>query len=344
MKRWIIKSLLVIFLTLLGIAGFNFYMDPLWTFDHKHLFDNYQRAAKERQQKSHALYFRAKKYDTLILGSSRTARINQHTFSDTTYNYAVSDMTPIEYIHYIHFALTQAKQPIKTIYIGLDFFGGLDYKSKIAYEADSLLETIIQSFYRYKLLLSLDALDYSIKNIKYSLKHRMNRYTYDNIERTPPLNHNISKENFEKNVAVEVHEFEERYSKKYDENYKSIMQNLVQSFPQIKFIVFTTPVSIVQFKKLIEMHQYKNYERWLRESVEVFGKVHHFMYINHITREENIYFQDSHHTYMATSKCLAQEMLAQESACPKIDMVLTKDKINTQLKQLQEINLYQNPS
>jgi len=340
MKRWIIKSLVAVFLTLLSIAGFNFYMDPLWTFDHKHLFGDYQRAAKERQQKSHALYFRAKKYDTLMLGSSRTARINQHTFSDMTYNYAVSDMTPIEYIHYIRFAITQAKQPIKTIYIGLDFFGALDYKSKIAYEADSLLKTITQDFYRYKLLLSLDALDYSIKNIKYSLNQRMNRYTYNNVERTPPLNYSISKENFEKNVAVEVHEFEERYSKKYDENYKNIMKSLVQSFPKIKFIVFTTPVSILQFKKLIEMNQYQNYERWLRESVDIFQKVHHFMYINPITQEENVYFQDSHHTYMATSKCLAQEILTQKSACPKVDMTLTKDKIYTQLRQLQEINLH----
>lgn len=340
MKRWIIKSLLAVFLTLLGIAGFNFYMDPLWTFDHRHMFDDYQRAAKERQQKSHALYFRAKKYDTLMLGSSRTARMNQHTFSDTTYNYAVSDMVPMEYIHYIDFAITKAKQPVKTIYLGLDFFGGLGYKSKIAYKADSLLETITQSFYRYKLLLSLDALDYSIKNIKYSLRHRINRYTYDNVERTPPLNHSISKKNFEKNVAVEVGEFEQRYSRKYDENYKSIMQNLVKSFPHIKFIVFTTPVSIVQFKKLIEMHQYKNYERWLRENVEVFSKVHHFMYLNPITREENIYFQDSHHTYMATSKCLAQEMLNQKSSCPKIDIVLTKQNINAKLKELKKINFH----
>ena len=98
------------------IASINYYMDPMWTFNHEHKFSDYQRARKERQQKSNALYFRDKKYDTLIFGSSRVTYMNQHTWNENTFNYSVSDMQPNEYHEYLNFAIQEAKQPIKEDY------------------------------------------------------------------------------------------------------------------------------------------------------------------------------------------------------------------------------------
>jgi hypothetical protein len=58
--------------------------------------------------------------------------------------------------------------------------------------------------------------------------------------------------------------------------------------------VFTTPVSSVLFQMLIEKGRYPDYCRWLKDLVNVFGNVYHFMDINSITREP-ANFQDENH-------------------------------------------------
>ena len=166
-KKWIIYTLVSIFVTLCFFATINFAMDPLWTFEHSHKYNQHQRARKERQQKSNVLYFRTPKYDTLLFGSSRITYMNQHKWDRKTFNYAVSDMQPNEYNHYLNFAINEAKQPIKRVIIGLDFFGALTYSPLISKDPQAIISPITKPLYRYKLLLSLDSLDYSFKNIKY---------------------------------------------------------------------------------------------------------------------------------------------------------------------------------
>ena len=112
MKKWLNRTFLTISFSVFIIAIINYIMDPLWTFEHEHPYNQHQRGSKERQQKSHTLYFQDHKYNTLLLGSSRTAFSNQKLwFKDgEVFNYGASDMQPTEYLSYINFAINEAKQ------------------------------------------------------------------------------------------------------------------------------------------------------------------------------------------------------------------------------------------
>lgn len=338
LKKWIISILATISLTLLAIMGLNYYVDSYWSFNHSHIFEEYQRGNRERQQKSNALFFRDQKYNTVIFGSSRTAYMDQNTWDDTTFNYAASDMQPSEYKPYLDFAINEAKQPIKRVIIGLDFFGGLEYASPVSSQSDSILSIISSPLYRYKLLLSRDALDYSIKNIKYYFTQPTQKYNSENIK-ISQRNINVTEEEYLKSIQGGLEGYvRDRYSYPYDMTYKETIQNLINSYPDIEFIVFTTPVSKVHFNTIQSSNLYTLYERWIEESVEVFTKVHHFMYLNELTSSPYLYFLDSNHGFNSTYDCLTLEILGKDSSCPKSNMTITKENVDDKLKALRILN------
>lgn len=338
-KKWVFITLASILFSLISIASLNFYIDPLWTFNHQHKFSDNQRARKERQQKSNALYFRAKKYDTLIFGSSRITYMNQNTWGENTFNYSVSDMKPNEYIAYLDFAIKQAKQPIKRVVIGLDFFGALSYSAKISENPELILNPISTDFYKYKLLLSKDSLDYSFKNIKYSFKKHAATYNYNYFKASKEKN-SLSPQEYTDAIVNDIDIYnKDRYSQDYDIHYKNIISNLIASYPNIKFIIFTTPVSSLHFKAIVSNNLYSCYERWLQENVAVFKELHHFMYQSKLTQNSYKYFQDSNHGYNSTYDCLTKEILNQNTSCPKSDIVLNEKNIISKLKQLKALNI-----
>lgn len=49
--HWLWITLGITVVLLLGAAGFNAWIDPLWTFDHAHRFNSIQAGFNERQQK-----------------------------------------------------------------------------------------------------------------------------------------------------------------------------------------------------------------------------------------------------------------------------------------------------
>ncbi len=340
MKKWLKAILTLIFVSILTITSINYIMDPMWSFEHEHPYNQYQRGSNERQQKSHHLYFSSHKYNTLLIGSSRTSYINQDLWFEkgSTFNYAVSDMQPQEYIPYIDFAITQARQPIKRIIIGLDFFGALEYHPYISTQSSSLLEPIVNNFYRWKLLLSFKALDYSIKNINYYRKKRPGTYRRNNTKNFFPTNNRTEQAYIKSNEKGLKNYQKHRYSTAYYENYKTILLTIKQNYPDIEFIVFTSPVSEEHFKLLINSGQYKNYERWLKESTKVFDKIHHFMYVNNFTKSSKDYFLDSNHPLLNTSKCMSLQIQSLPSKCKTVDLILTKDNIKDKLQILKNKN------
>jgi len=337
-KKWITHSLISVLITLSAIATLNFYMDPLWTFEHEHKYNQYQRGRKDRQQKSNALYFRTKKYNTLIFGSSRTINMNPHYLNDTTFNYAVNDMQPNEYNEYLDFALHKAHQPIKKVIIGLDFFGCLTYTPLIAKHPQKILEQIDKPFYKYKLFFSLDTLSYSLQNIKYFFQKRNDTYKYNYVKRTAPESHNTFKQ-YTAHIQGGLKSYKRyRYCTNYDINYKNEIKKLVKNYPHIKFIVFTTPVSSNHFQLMISQNLYPQYEKWLRDSVNVFHQVRHYMYLSNITKHPNENFLDSNHAYPRIYNCISDDLLHRQSACQDMSILLNKNNINTQLALLRKLN------
>ncbi len=328
-----LKWMLGIFVFIMGSIGtFNYVMDSYWTFDHENIFNKMQTGANERQQKTNYIYFHKFDYDSLLLGSSRTTLINQNDFYPPlkVFNYAVSLMMPQEYKPYIEFAKKVKGGDFKYIILALDFFGTNKYENSNV-DPKRIIQNTTSPLYRYKLLFSIDALKNSLANIKRFITGKKYRRSYNrhNVATTDALDPKFAKKFIERRNY-----WEKRYL--YNENYKKIMQDLKKSNPNTKFIVFTTPVSAHLFNLMLQEGHIKDYERWLRELVDVFGKVTNFMTINSVTKDYPHNYLDSNHFYPRIGTLIAHKVLGKKD--PKIPSdfgdVVTKENIDDYIRTL----------
>lgn len=324
----------VMFLAL--IAGFIYFIDPYWTFSHANKLNSLQKAPNEREQKSNLLYFQNKKYTALLLGSSRVTFLNQKDFKkNDVFNYSFSLSMPENYSKYIDFAKQQNKQDFEYIFIGLDFFGtNMNVEKNI--EASEIFNEITSSFYRYKLLLSIDAFKLSLENIKRSLLNKPGGRSYnrDNIASTTKID---KYEVIDKVTKIKVEELIGNIkSYKYNKNYKSILEKLKENNKNTKFVVFTTPTTSVYLDKLKQLNLYDDYKLWLEDIVSVFTEVHHFMDYNTLTKDYSNYFMDYHHIYPEYSSLIINKLEDKnyKSKIKDFGKLLNKDNIEGYLKSL----------
>lgn len=311
-RNWIIAVLLIILLPLLGIAGINYYIDPLWNFNHSNQYNSIQIAFDERQQKSGHLAFNRQPYDTLIMGSSRVTYINQADFTGyNAYNYAVNNMLLSEYRQYADYARRQNGKDFDYIIIGLDFFAANENVRDLnQFEPPTHYIQMVEAIgYRYKTLLSLDVLAYSQENYNLARDQILQQFTYDrnNVKR---LDH-ISEEEKQGLIYNNL----DWYGQQVYTGFKygpvrETFQLLREDHPHSHFIVFTTPVSAPLYELMLEKGLYPEYAAWLRDSVEVFGEVFNFMGINSITEDLENYY-DASHFYPEIGTLIAQRVTGQ---------------------------------
>lgn len=306
MKKWAKLNLIFLGLILLFIGSLNYFMDPYWTFNHKHKWNDIQKGTNERQQKSNYIYFTNKEYDTLLLGSSRTTYVNPNSFKNLKiFNFSAAGMRPHEYSTYIDFVVNNTSQDIKTIIIAMDFFGYLDYGLFMFNEAGSVVSNTQELFYRWKILFSKDTTETSIKNLRDNLKKRIDdRYNRELIKtrlirpKSSTLNNQIIED-------VEIYTRTE-YSGNKNNNFLPIIQKIKEKYKDKKIIIYTTPISEPLFQKLIELKKLDYYYNWLSDLVNTFEVVHHFMYPNYISSNYLDFFADSNHGYSITYDYMAK--------------------------------------
>jgi hypothetical protein len=333
MKKFVKISMVALLLILSGIATLNYVVDPYWCFEHSHPLNQYQKGTNERQQKTNQLYFGHKKYTSLLLGSSRVTYFNKQNLGEEVFNYASSDLQPKEYKAFIDFAIHDAKQPIKTIYLGLDFYGSLAYGVKKFNNPTNYAEATRSKFYRYKLLLSIDALNNTMHNLKKFKKKSLDTYNRENIKRPPREFGSTDNNNSFKTLEYSRYKYHPKWR---DPHFKSYLEELKKSYPSVKFTVFTTPVSKALMDEIIKENLYPNYEAWLRDITKVFGTVNHFMFKNSLTMQ-NKYFMDSNHAYPIVYKQIAN-VINNKKYKNNIVMKLEQNKIEEQLKELKSKN------
>lgn len=317
-------------------------MDPMWVFNHDHQYNNYQESPNERQQKANKLYFTDKKYDTLLLGSSRTTYMNQENWKNyNAFNFSVGDLLSDEYSTLIDFAINDSNQPIKTVIIGADFFGYFLVAGKNKLETKNALNTSKSNNYRYKLLLSADTTRLSLKNIRnyfMSSKH-VNVYSRSNIKHLSKRSNHTQR--LPLMIKDDLRAFGTLKKEQSNEDYfvKTLSQ-LKKKYPKVKFIVFTTPVSLPLFNQIIKNGLYTTYESWLKDLVSIFGEVHHFMYKSHLSINYSEYFDDSHHTFSSTQDILVDAINKNNN---DLDIILNKDNIDRKLTFLRVKNIDTSP-
>src|ERR1039457_5780055 len=232
------------------IIAANYFIDPLWCFGiPNNCFINYPDI-DARLQKTNRVTFGSEKYDTLILGSSRTEHIRQIDFVGyNAFNYAVPSIYPQELSGFIDYFKQANHGTLKTIVIGLDFYGTNINAADKRSDLKEYLEKYHDKLYRYKLLLAIDTLKYSVKVVRQSfVKYYYDRYNNKLFTNTPRSL--ADKERL--NQTVKFSEVITRYL--YDNNYKQIISRLKYENQDCKIIVFTTPVSEPYFRSLTRDH------------------------------------------------------------------------------------------
>lgn len=343
-KKWVNLFIIFSFLAILLIVSINYIIDPLWTFSHSNKFNNTQDGFDERQQKSNFIHNNGlKDFNGILLGSSRSTFINQTNFKDMKiYNYAFNAMKPNEYNDYINFAKKHKGKDFEYIIIGLDFFG-TNLLSEVKIEKPKYYIHKAQSpFYRYKMLLSFSTLKKSLKNIGNSLFGEKLFYNRNNIKYQSIISEEERKKRFSTSIASQTSNFREpKYI--YNNEYINILKKIKAENPNSKFIIFTSAitsdllVSILRDEKRIN-----EYERWLKETLEVFGEINHFMTINSITKNLNNY-PDADHAYPNVVSLIAKRISQKDSIdVPKdFGLSLTKTNIDNYLENLKiEITNY----
>ncbi|MFS0674957.1 hypothetical protein [Ornithinibacillus sp. 179-J 7C1 HS] len=309
-KSYVYTILAIVLTSVLSVGTFNFLIDPLWTFGANHEYNDVQTVINERQQKTNSIYFREFEYDTLLLGSSRSTYINQYDFEGmNVYNYAVADMSFKEYNSFIEFAKEIKGGEFDRVIIGVDFFKSSKKQSSTNITIDSYSNKTTESFYRYKNLISLDTLEYSIENFQMSREDKIvedRNYNRFNVADAKQIDPDIK----EKQTLEKIQKFkDEFFGDNYDYNpaFTESLRELKENNPNTEFIVFTTPVYTGLYEAMVEEGQLDDYHHWIEDIVSVFGGVYHFMYPNSVTDNMDNYF-DGHHFYPHVGTMIAKRI------------------------------------
>ena len=338
-KKWIKLNFILILTISLIVAIINYTIDPHWSFLHKNSLNQIQIPFNERQQKTNMVYFKGlERYDGLVIGSSRTTFINQNDFYNMKiFNYALDSIYPFEYKDYIDFAKKIKGKDFKYIIIGADFYNtkkpnNLKFKNPKYYINNST-----SFLYRYKMLFSIDSLKKSIENIEANLsKTAPIYYTRENIKKRPKVSEDERVKNYNKHLKIHVNGF---IGKNYQPNpkYLQILKRLKKDNPNTKFIIFTSPISAnLLVETLKKGEKIDEFKRWLRDLVNIFGEIDHFMTINSITTNLQNY-PDDDHFYPYIGKLLANKISNKKNNnIPKdFGIKLTKDNIDNYLKEFE---------
>lgn len=303
-KTWI-KTFFGVFGTaLLLVMLFNAVEDPMLVLPFTHKLNNRLRFINERQQKTNLLYFShfygQKDYDGIILGSSRSNGLAAEAFAPEyqVFNYAAAASRPSEAVSYLQFAQEVHGRPLRLIIIGLDFMSSSGAKSKSRTKGIPVVYTqdVKKPFYVLANLMNLKAFHLSTRILRANLHPTKNAYFERRANTTVEYQYPSAQETADEfNKTLEIYKgIYQSYH--YNPDYKQILLEIKNTFPQADFKIFTTPVSVPQLQMLKDAGLLESYKTWLSDIVDVFGEVTHFMDENPVTQNYPYYFYDSHHT------------------------------------------------
>ncbi|WP_088007024.1 hypothetical protein [Indiicoccus explosivorum] len=334
-------SLAVFAVLTLGVMGFNYWIDPLWHYDHAHAYNDVQVVTDEREQKTaDQQYGPPEDADTLLIGSSRSTYVQPSDFEEwDVYNYSVSNLSMREYQSMIMYAFEQ-NPDYERVVLGVDFFKSSTEQASAPVSIKNYKAKVEQPFYRVKNLLSLDVLEYSLQNFELSAEDAITEDRLYN-RKGDAFAEVLSAEEVKANTAAKIEKFGSTFYGEHYEyfpQYKEIMQKVKDTEPQAEKIVYTTPISTALFRELIAQGLLDEYETWLADLVDVYGGVWNFMYPNPVTNDIMNYF-DGHHFYPEVGAMIAERL--EEGASAEVPETfgtfVTSDNLDRHFAQIERL-------
>ncbi len=339
-NKWIIKAVLLSLVIPGIVAGINGFMDPLWYCSTSHRFNQKQEDFNERQQKTNLVTYHDFDYDGLIIGSSTSTNMNQHSFRGIkVFNYAINALQPLEYKPYIRYAREHNGKGFKYIFIGLDFL----FAGKLPpppFDPEKIFAETNNPLYRIKTLISLDTLIFSRKNFMNYLYARHIFYDRDNVKHTLQLR----PEELNANIAALMQHFEKspnQYSfnnYSYSPRYRPVLQSISDDNPGAVIVPFTTPVIYQFMSKMVRNNLLDDYERWIRDIVGVYGECYNFMYPSAMSKDSFKYFHDPNHAYPFVGNMMVDVMFNKKAEGDNdICMHITRENLEEKILVLRRL-------
>jgi hypothetical protein len=319
----------------------------MWIFSHKNSFNSLQEGFDERKLKT--LYIKNSKseYDSVLMGSSRITYYSQKEFNKMkVFNYSFSAGKPYEYEDFIRFIKT--KYEINNLIIGFDFFDcktdkdenkkdKLKQNKKILYDISNLNEI---NFF-IKNYLTTDILSKSIENIKRSLTNKTGHRSYDreNIAHVDYIDSNEV-------INLATTRSKKYYSNtlEYDQDFLNTLYLIKNDNKKINILVFTTPPSNPFLATILnDKNMKKYYYQWIKDLVNVFGKVYFTTFNNRLSKEYSIYSKDGDHYYPFVGKEITQYLSGGVQSKKMIEisnniLLIDKNNLDNSLKIIQNFN------
>jgi hypothetical protein len=310
MKRSLWFLIVVLFTGILlgAVAAFNYWADPAWLFDHEGKSEmEYTYGFNERQQKTNRLaFYPPADCDCVILGSSRTTYVSPEVIKGYhCINLAANNMGPDEYLGWIKAWETLLGKKPMLVVIGLDFWGS-NANEKHAFEPAATYVADVQSpLYRFRSLLSFDVLKQSIGTLKYNRGvPPTDKPFYDREGNKHEFGFTEAARSKRIQDQLEIFRNLSYGNYVYRDSLPIMYQQLRDSFPDARFVVFTTPVSQPLLTMVSEMDLWDERQRWIDDAVTVFDTVHHFMYRNTFSMDTTNFYDSQHTTSQAAQKLL----------------------------------------
>ncbi len=339
-RNWLFKLLLttsiIVLPPLVGVMGFNYYIDPLWNFNHENNSNDFQIGLDERQQKTNYISNRPFNYKSILLGTSRVTYMNQSKFeNDDVYNYSLSEMRIDEYLPYLEYAKKQKRDSFDKVYMEL-YFESFRIGSNAYKEPHEIIRNASNPLYRYTTLFSYNTLKLSIENKRISDANYYDSYrSYNrhNIAKTAYVNEEI--ESTWKAFQDNYDNWRTKDNYPYDEAYIEKLQTLKEENPDSEFVVFTDPMPASKLAiTLTDPLYWDAYVRWFEEMTSVFGKVYSFHHINGYTSDTQYWFDNHHYYPNVGDKMIAH--LDNREMDSAFCTVVTKGNLQQYLTSLQE--------
>lgn len=295
-KKWIWAWIIITSIGVTIIMSINYWVDPLWCFGHNNRLSHIRSMVDERQQKTNYLHHTDQQFNTIILGSSRPTYLAPSYFKTLkVFNYAANNMLPNEFKGYLKNYVDITGKAPENIIIGLDFWGSSMSNTKEHFKPDHYLSQRKQKTYLPSNLTSIDALQYSLRNIKYSISTPpVNDAYYD--QHLTKLEYGQTEAFKEQRVRGQIkHYTEDAYgSYEWDNSYVSTLSKLKQQYPNTRFIVFTSPVSDTLLNILEEQDRIPDHNNWLNAVTNVFDTVIHLMYRDPQLSDPSLFYDTQH--------------------------------------------------
>ena len=344
-KKWAI-CFLSIFITITALVmSVNYAVDPMWCFGHKTPFAEWRQFISERQQKANLLRFRDFDIDTLIMGSSRVMSFDTAQWGENGFNFGVSGCMSFELPTLIKlFFDTKGYYP-KHIVLGIDFFavGATNSDGSEENRSIPVLLSLNTSPLASKLgfLANIElcrkSINLIIKNLEKDIQYADVKYAAEYMDAHafyPPIEERERKKAAIRDILFSV---KKNYSFfKFDEHYKYSLACLAALRETTKITPFITPEGTPSLRLIAETPwRFRDYERMLRETVEVFGGVWNFMYVNSVTSDQTLWRESSH--YLPQVNEWIKDRITGEGTPPDdFGVYVTKDNIDEHIKMVRK--------